>query len=177
MRTIAFVGRITIDDVVDVIRDEAEHSLMGAVGLDEEDDMFAPAMRSAKPTCSLARHQSGDSVRGRLGRRPVPDDRGQDRAARRADAGRAQHGRHRRNTVADHHDPCHRARSDRPDERARACCSKELLVGILNGILWAAVVAVIAYPVVPRLAPRRRDCRRHVDQSDRRRRRPDSPSR
>lgn len=35
------VGRITVDDVVDVIREEAEHSLMGAVGLDEEDDMFA----------------------------------------------------------------------------------------------------------------------------------------
>ncbi|HSG58483.1 MAG TPA: magnesium transporter [Woeseiaceae bacterium] len=41
------VGRITVDDVVDVIREEAEHSLMGAVGLDEEDDMFAPVVRSA----------------------------------------------------------------------------------------------------------------------------------
>ncbi|MDH4106893.1 MAG: magnesium transporter [Gammaproteobacteria bacterium] len=41
------VGRITVDDVVDVIREEAEHSLMGAAGLDEEDDMFAPAARSA----------------------------------------------------------------------------------------------------------------------------------
>ncbi|MEM9209047.1 MAG: magnesium transporter, partial [Pseudomonadota bacterium] len=42
------LGRITVDDVVDVIRDEAEHSLMGAAGLDEEDDMFAPAVRSAR---------------------------------------------------------------------------------------------------------------------------------
>ncbi len=41
------VGRITVDDVVDVIRDEAEHSLMSAVGLDEEDDMFAPVVKSA----------------------------------------------------------------------------------------------------------------------------------
>jgi len=41
------VGRITVDDVVDVIRDEAEHSLMSAAGLDEEDDMFAPVFRSA----------------------------------------------------------------------------------------------------------------------------------
>lgn len=41
------VGRITVDDVVDVIRDEAEHSLMGAAGLDEEDDMFAPVVKSA----------------------------------------------------------------------------------------------------------------------------------
>ena len=41
------VGRITVDDVVDEIRDEAEHSLMSAAGLDEEDDMFAPVVRSA----------------------------------------------------------------------------------------------------------------------------------
>jgi len=42
------VGRITVDDVVDVIRDEVEHSLMGAAGLDEEDDMFAPVVKSAQ---------------------------------------------------------------------------------------------------------------------------------
>jgi len=42
------VGRITIDDIVDVIRDEAEHSLMSAAGLDEEVDMFAPVVRSAR---------------------------------------------------------------------------------------------------------------------------------
>ena len=41
------LGRITIDDVVDVIRDEAEHSLMSAAGLDEEDDMFGPVVKSA----------------------------------------------------------------------------------------------------------------------------------
>jgi len=34
------LGRITIDDVVDVIRDEAEHSMMSMAGLDEESDMF-----------------------------------------------------------------------------------------------------------------------------------------
>ncbi|MEN8718974.1 MAG: magnesium transporter [Oceanococcaceae bacterium] len=41
------IGRITIDDVVDVIRDEAEHSILSQVGLDEEDDVFAPVRRSA----------------------------------------------------------------------------------------------------------------------------------
>ncbi len=41
------VGRVTVDDVVDVIRDEAEHSFMSAAGLDEEDDMFAPVIKSA----------------------------------------------------------------------------------------------------------------------------------
>jgi magnesium transporter len=42
------IGRITIDDVVDVIRDEAEHSVMSMAGLDEEDDVFAPVMQSSK---------------------------------------------------------------------------------------------------------------------------------
>ena len=41
------VGRITIDDVVDVIREEAEHSVLTMAGLDEEDDIFAPVAKSA----------------------------------------------------------------------------------------------------------------------------------
>ncbi|MDH5228985.1 MAG: magnesium transporter [Gammaproteobacteria bacterium] len=42
------MGRVTIDDVVDVIRDEADHSFMSRAGLDEEDDMFAPVVRSTR---------------------------------------------------------------------------------------------------------------------------------
>ncbi len=42
------LGRITIDDVVDVIREESERSLMGMAGLDEEVDMFAPVLASSK---------------------------------------------------------------------------------------------------------------------------------
>ena len=42
------LGRITIDDVVDVIRDEAEHSLMSMAGLNEEEDMFAPVITSTR---------------------------------------------------------------------------------------------------------------------------------
>ncbi|MFT5117158.1 MAG: magnesium transporter [Kiritimatiellia bacterium] len=40
------VGRITIDDVVDVIREDADHSLMSLAGLDEDEDTFAPLMRT-----------------------------------------------------------------------------------------------------------------------------------
>lgn len=36
------LGRITIDDVVDVIREDAHHSLMSMAGLDEDEDTFAP---------------------------------------------------------------------------------------------------------------------------------------
>jgi magnesium transporter len=42
------LGRVTIDDVVDVIREEADHSFMSMAGLDEEDDIFAPALLSAR---------------------------------------------------------------------------------------------------------------------------------
>lgn len=42
------LGRITIDDVVDVIREEADHTFMRHAGLGEEDDMFAPVVRSAR---------------------------------------------------------------------------------------------------------------------------------
>ncbi|KPJ95550.1 MAG: magnesium transporter [Gammaproteobacteria bacterium SG8_11] len=42
------LGRITIDDVVDVIREEADHSLMSMAGLSEEDDMFAPVITSSR---------------------------------------------------------------------------------------------------------------------------------
>ena len=41
------LGRITIDDVVDVIRDEADQDLMRMAGLDEDEDVFAPVIPSA----------------------------------------------------------------------------------------------------------------------------------
>ncbi|MDG1688879.1 MAG: magnesium transporter [Gammaproteobacteria bacterium] len=40
------IGRITIDDVVDVIRDEAEHSMLSLAGLSEDEDTFAPVKKS-----------------------------------------------------------------------------------------------------------------------------------
>jgi len=42
------IGRITIDDVVDIIREQAEHSMLGMAGLDEETDMFAPVLASSR---------------------------------------------------------------------------------------------------------------------------------
>ncbi|WP_336366295.1 magnesium transporter [Marinobacter sp. C2H3] len=42
------LGRITIDDVVDVIREDADHSLMSMAGLDEDEDTFAPVLKTAR---------------------------------------------------------------------------------------------------------------------------------
>jgi magnesium transporter len=41
------LGRITIDDVVDVMRSEAEHEVMSRAGLPETTDMFGPLLSSA----------------------------------------------------------------------------------------------------------------------------------
>ncbi|PID54968.1 MAG: magnesium transporter [Gammaproteobacteria bacterium] len=40
------LGRITIDDVVDVIREDADHSFMSMAGLDEDEDTFAPVSKA-----------------------------------------------------------------------------------------------------------------------------------
>jgi magnesium transporter len=42
------LGRITIDDVVDVIRGEAAHSVLSMVGLHDEEDVFAGVLVSTK---------------------------------------------------------------------------------------------------------------------------------
>ncbi|KFN51407.1 magnesium transporter [Arenimonas composti] len=40
------LGRITIDDVVDIIREQGEHQALSAAGLDEDEDLFSPVPRA-----------------------------------------------------------------------------------------------------------------------------------
>ena len=42
------LGRITIDDVVDVIQDSASRTLLAPAGLDDEEDLFAPVFQTAR---------------------------------------------------------------------------------------------------------------------------------
>lgn len=42
------LGRITIDDVVDVIREESESTVLNMAGLTDEEDIFAPVLPSAR---------------------------------------------------------------------------------------------------------------------------------
>jgi magnesium transporter len=42
------LGQITVDDVVDVIQDQADHEILSRDGLDQEDDMFAPVLTSSR---------------------------------------------------------------------------------------------------------------------------------
>ena len=42
------IGRITVDDVLDVIREQAEHDIMANAGLRNEDDIFAPVAKTTR---------------------------------------------------------------------------------------------------------------------------------
>ena len=42
------LGRITVDDVVDVIREEADDSVLNMAGLNKDDEIFAPIIQSTK---------------------------------------------------------------------------------------------------------------------------------
>ena len=44
----SLLGRVTIDDVLDVVREQAEHPLLTAAGLEDEEDVFAGVRRSAR---------------------------------------------------------------------------------------------------------------------------------
>ena len=138
------VGRITVDDVVDVIRDEAEHSLMSAAGLDEEDDMFAPVVRSARRralwlgvnllTAFVAANvvdlfqTTIDKVVLLAVLMPVVPSMG-------GVAGTQSLTIITRAIAL--------GQIDRSN--AREIFQKEMMVGLLNGMAWAAVVAVSAY--------------------------------
>ena len=137
------VGRITVDDVVDVIREEGEHQFMGHAGLSEEEDMFAPILSSTRrralwlginlATAFLASWVIGQfeealskvvalavlmpivaSMGGIAGSQTLT------LAIRGIALGQLSSG------------------------NARALLLKELAVGTLNSLIWAAVVAVIA---------------------------------
>ena len=42
------LGRITVDDVIDIIREQAEHQALSAAGLDDEEDLFSPIKRAVR---------------------------------------------------------------------------------------------------------------------------------
>jgi magnesium transporter len=137
------LGRITIDDVVDVIREESERSLMQMAGLDEEDDMFAPVVASARRravwlginllTAFLAAWVIGlfegtlEKIVALAVLMPIVASMGGIAGSqtltlviRGLALGRVESG------------------------NARLLLGKELGIGVLNGIIWAVVVAALA---------------------------------
>ena len=137
------LGRITVDDVVDVIRDEEERSFMQMAGLDEEDDLFGPIGAAARRRLvwlgtNLATALVAAWVIGRFDETieqvvalailmPVVASMGgiagtQTLTIAIRGIALGQLGFH----------------------NARALLGKEIMVGIINGLVWAAAVAAIA---------------------------------
>lgn len=136
------VGRITIDDVVDVIREEADHSLMSMAGLDEDQDTFAPALRTSKSravwlginliTAFLASAVIGvfqgtiEQIVALAVLMPIVASMG-------GVAGSQTLTLVIRAQALGHIDK----------SNARWLLNRELIVGLVNGLLWAAVIAVV----------------------------------
>ena len=138
------LGRITVDDVVDIIREHADHQVMGMAGLDEEEDLFAPVIPSARRravwlginlvTAFLASWVIGQ-FQGALDKlvalavlMPIVASMGGIAGSQTLTLvirGQAlgQIGR----------------------SNLRWLLKKEVLIGMLNGLLWAVVVAIIAW--------------------------------
>lgn len=137
------MGRITIDDVVDVIREDADHSLMSMAGLDEDEDTFAPVMKTTRRravwlginllTAFIASAVIGifedtiEKVVALAVLMPIVASMG----------GIA--GSQTLTLVIRGQALGHVERSN-----AGWLLNREMIVGTLNGILWAAVIAVIA---------------------------------
>jgi len=137
------LGRITVDDVIDVIREEGEHQFMGRAGLSEEEDMFAPVLASTRrralwlginlATAFLASWVIGQfeeilsQVVALAVLMPIVASMG-------GIAGSQTLTLAIRGIALD----------QLSSKNARALVVKELAVGTLNSLIWAVVVAVIA---------------------------------
>lgn len=138
------LGRVTIDDVVDVILEEADRVVMNSAGLVEEEDLFAPVIPSAKRrgvwlginlvTVFLAAWVIGqfeevlDKIVALAVLMPVVASMG-------GIAGSQTLTLTIRGLALDqiHH------------SNIRWLTSKELFVGVLNGMVWAIIVSLVAY--------------------------------
>lgn len=138
------LGRITVDDVMDIIREEADHVLMKRAGLDEEEDLYAPVVPSAQRrgvwlginliTVFLAAWVIGrfeealDKIVALAVLMPVVASMG-------GIAGSQTLTLTIRGLALD----------QIADASVRWLILKELSVGALNGLVWALVVAVVTY--------------------------------
>ena len=91
------VGVITVDDVIDVIKDEATEDVYRLAGVSMEDGVLTPPMESLRRRLPWLVREPGDRVHCGLGRRHLRrDDRAGRPRWRRPHARRRRHGRQRR---------------------------------------------------------------------------------
>lgn len=137
------LGRITVDEIVDFIHEEADQTLMNMAGLDQDDDLFAPVLPSAQrrafwlginlATAFLAAYVIGlfeatlQQIVALAVLMPIVASMGGIAGSQTL-------------TLAIRG----LALKQITTTNARWLALKELAVGALNGIIWALVVAVIA---------------------------------
>ncbi len=137
------LGRITIDDVVDYIREEADEAQLARAGLDPEDDIFAPVVTSTRRravwlginlvTAFMAAYVIGlfertiEQIVALAVLMPIV-----------ASMGGIAGGQTLTLTIRG------LALGQVTSSNSRWLMTKELAVGAMNGLLWAIVVAVIA---------------------------------
>ncbi len=136
------VGRITIDDVVDIIREDAEHSMMSMAGLDDEEDTFAPVWQSTQRrsvwlavnlvTALLAAAVS-DLFEATLSEMAVLAILNTIVPSMGGVAGNQTLTLVIRGMALGHVN----------GSNARWLVSKELAIGLLNGVIWAALIATV----------------------------------
>jgi len=138
------LGRITIDDVVDIIREEADHTLLASAGLEEDEDLFAPVVPSARRRAlwlgvNLITVFAAAWVIGRF-------EEALDKIVALAvlmPAVASMGG------IAGSQTLTLTIRGLALDQiaaaNARWLMGKEILVGVINGLAWALVVALVAY--------------------------------
>ncbi len=137
------VGRITIDDVVDVLREDADESFLGMAGIQKDEDTFAPVLLTARRRniwlgVNLVTAFAAAGVIGLFDKTletlvavailmPVVDSMG-------GNAGNQ--------TLAIIIRGIALEQINR--HNARSLLRKELQVGLLNGLIWALVVATLS---------------------------------
>jgi len=138
------VGRITIDDVVDVMREDADESFLGMAGIQKDEDTFAPVIRTARRRnvwlgVNLVTAFGASWVIGQFDRAleelvalailmPIVASMG-------GNAGNQ--------TLAIIIRGIALEQINR--HNARALLRKELQVGLLNGLIWASIVATLSF--------------------------------
>ena len=65
------VGVITVDDVIDVIKDEATEDVYRLAGVSKDDGVLTPPLRVAAAAAAVAAGEPGHRVPRGVGRRPV----------------------------------------------------------------------------------------------------------
>jgi len=137
------IGRITIDDVVDVIREQAEHDIMASAGLKNETDIFAPV---TKTSANRAIWLGVNLITALIGSWVIGQFEGSIQqlvalavlmpivASMGGNAGT------QTLTVVIRG----MSTGTISSSNVRTVLSKESMVGVLNGLLWAVVIAIIA---------------------------------